>query len=405
MKKSVRELKADRAELIGQARAMLELADTEKRELTAEEEKAYTDLQAQIDKGASEIARREKLEAQEAELSQLGERRTSASPSAPAHLRTGLGDTAAKATAHYLRTGDTSGIDQLGPQHGDEFSFDLQAVSNATDLNVGTPGDGGVLVPTGHYQGIIAKKNELALYGPLGVTPIPGRGLTVDVPYESGVANEFVAGTEISAQDEDAPAFDTAAMTLVPFTKDVVLSNMLLDTEDSQLLTFLEGWVGRALAKTHNKALITEALANGTAVALGDDALVTVGDPETLEFALAAEYADNAAFVMARATEGKFRKLVGSPFQYQATPPNADRREFDHYPVFNSSYVPAVGAGNKSILFGAFEYMGMREGGMTFLRNPYLKGSTRQVVLHYYAYIVYKVLNAEAILYGKNPTG
>jgi hypothetical protein len=40
--------------------------------------------------------------------------------------------------------------------------------SNDTDMNVGTSADGGYAVPTGHYNGIIARLDEAALYGKLG---------------------------------------------------------------------------------------------------------------------------------------------------------------------------------------------------------------------------------------------
>ena len=199
--------------------------------------------------------------------------------------------------------------------------------------------------------------------------------------------------------------FDLAALTYVNFTKSLELTNDLRDMEDSALMAFLENYVGRALAMTHNSALVTEALAGGTAVALGAAAAATAGDVETVEGALAAEYSDSAFFVMKKATLYAYRKLTGNPFLYQPTPAGAIApRQLGESQVFLSSFLAAIGAGNKSLAYGDFQYMGMREIPLTFLYDPYSKAGTSRVMLHYRTSIVYKVTNADAILYGRHPT-
>lgn len=390
---NVREMMERRAALIGEARSMVDKAEREGRDLTEEENAQYTAWMGEIDKMASTIQREEKLSGLEADLARPGQRRSSGATGERREDDAQRGRDEMQATAHFVRTGD------VGPL------MEIHAASNNTEMNITTAADGGVTVPTGHYNQIIAKRNEGALFGPLGVLPIPGLGTTVDVPYETAGANEFVAVNDeyTTDNDRDAPALDKVSMTLVDFTKDIELTNDLLSDTDTNLMAYLGNYVGRALAKTHNSALVTEALANGTSVSLGDDTAVAAGDPETLIYALQGEYADNANFVMKRATEGKYRALTGSLFLYQPTP-NGATRSLGGFPVWNSEYVAAVGSGNKSSIFGNFEYMGMREGTLTFLRNPYLLAKKRKVVLHYFTRIVYKVLNADAILYGKHLT-
>src|SRR5574341_5683 len=387
---SMREMMARRAALIGEARALVDKAEAEGRNLNDVEETQYRAWMEEIDTLAAKIERSDQLSRMEASLTQrMGGLRgdPSGNDSEAQRKRDEI-----HATAQFIRTGD------IGPL------LDIHATSNDTDMNITTAADGGVTVPTGHYRGIIAKRNEGALFGPLGVLPIPGIGTTVNVPIETGVANEFVRTDETTTDnDRDAPVLDKAAMTLVDFTKDIELTYDLLADEDSNLIAFLNDYVGRALAKTHNSALVTETLANGTSVTLGDDVTATAGDPETLIYTLAGEYADNAVWVLKRITEGLYRKLTGNLFLYQVTPAGAVR-SLGGYPIYNSEYVPAIGAGNKSLIFGNFNYVGMREGTLTFLRNPYLLAKKRRVVLHYFTRIVYKVLNADAILYGKNPT-
>jgi HK97 family phage major capsid protein len=397
---NVREMMVKRAALLKEADAILKTALDEGRASTDEENAQVDDLEKQAKAMQGTIDRAERMTALQAELSTPNERRI---PAAPAIIRSGLGDNELKATAFYIKHGDASAIKGLAA----EQMTDFMAASNDTDMNIGTSADGGYLVPTSHFQGIVAKRNESALFGPLGVTPYNGyRGTTLNVPIETGAANVFVATAESTgAVDRDAPVFDLAALTIVHFTKSLELTNDLRDMEDSALMTFLTNYIGRALAMTHNSALITEALADGTSVTLGAAAAGTAGDPEEMEGALAAEYSDGAFFVMRKATLYKYRKLTGSPFLYQPTPAGAlSPRQLGESQVFLSSFPAAIGAGNKSIILGDFEYMGMREIPMTFLYDPYSKANTSRVMLHYRTSLVYKVTNADAILYGKHPT-
>lgn len=308
------------------------------------------------------------------------------------NTKTKRGDDEVKAVAHYVRTGDVGAVKSL-------------KASNDTDMNVGTPADGGYAVPTGHYQGIIAKRNETMLRDKLGVLMIPGKGTTVNVPYDNGAANVFVSTNEAAGFDRDAPVLNQHAMTLVKYTKKIELSDELLEDEDSRILDFLDDFVGRALALTHNSALVTAALAGGTSVALGAAAAATATDIPRLVYALADEYGDNAQWVMRRATEGKYREKTGDNWQFMPMPQGGGRNELWGAPINHAAAAPAIGAGLKSVIFGNFGYMGYREAPrLTFLRDPFSGGATGQVKFYYYTRFVYKVLQAEAIVYGTHPT-
>ncbi|MGA1784927.1 MAG: phage major capsid protein [Pontimonas sp.] len=322
-----------------------------------------------------------------------------ATKSAPTVLKTGLGDSERKAFAHFVKTGQANSA--------------IKA-SNDTDMNIGTSADGGYLVPTGHYNGIISRLDESALYGPLGVMQIPGVGTTVNVPIDNEADGEFISTAETTAFDRDAPAIGQVQMTLVKYTKKVEMSYELLQDEDSRLLAFLDDFVGRGMAKTHNSLLITAALAGGTA-GLTLDAAAAIGAAEVPElmYKLAGEYADGAAWVMDRTTEGYLRGKVGDNFQFVPTPAgtnagsqrNTVGRDLFGAPVYNTTSMPDIGAGLKSLMFGNFRYMGMRLApDITVLRDPYSKAANGQVVLHYYFRTVYKVLQAEAIQYATHPT-
>jgi HK97 family phage major capsid protein len=314
------------------------------------------------------------------------------------NTKTTLGDSEVKAMAHYIRTGDDGGIRSL------------KASSN-NPLNETTPAQGGYAVPTGMLQQIIAKIRESALYPVIGVRQIPGKGLTVNVPTEGARDAAFVATGEAGTTDRDAPILAQAPMTLAKYTKRVELSWELMEDEDASLMTFLSAWVGDGIAKTHNTLLVTEALAAGTLGApwTGGATPITADDIPELIYALPTGYETGAVWIMRKSTEGNIRGKTGNNFQFVPTAPDGpgalSRRELFGFPLYNSEAVPAIGASAKVAIFGNFAYMGMRMApDITFIRDPYSAAITGQLRLHYYFRTVYKVLQAEAILYATQGT-
>lgn len=313
---------------------------------------------------------------------------------APHESKSGLGDNYVKATAAFIRSGQqNSGM----------------KASNATDMNVGTAADGGNLVPTGHYQGIIARRNESDLATKLGLTPIPGKGTTVDAPYDNADVSEFPTTAEAAASDLDAPVFGLKPMTLVRKTKRVVLSNELLDGEDSQLMAFLEDWVGRAFAVTRNKMLVTEVTTNGTALkTFAAGAAIAAGELEDILYSSNLAYyledGGSIAWVTQPATYGALTKISGNYRWYGETAQGKIASTGPlvlGYPVLYSQAVAAPAVNAKSILFGNWRYVGVREGnGMTFLRDPFTLGSNGQIQLIYTFHSVFGVSNPQAIGYG-----
>lgn len=316
---------------------------------------------------------------------------------APMEIRaSNRGDDPAKAEARALR---------VYMLNGDGGALRELRASNDTDMNVGTSADGGYTVPTGHYAGIIARRDELMAANLLGVTRIPGQGTTVNVPVDGEDDGEFVSTNEAAAFDRDAPALGQVAMTLVKYTKKVELSYELLEDEGSNLMAFLNNFVGRGLAKTHNSLLVAALAAGGTAAAtFTTNSAITLDKIPELVYSLPDPYQDSAGWLMRRTTEGHIRGLSGTSNWYFA--PNvsggvAPMAELWGYPIVNSQAVAAIGSSAKSVYFGNFNFVGLREApGMTFLRDPYSGAATGQVKLFYYFRAVYKVLQAEAIRIG-----
>lgn len=375
------ELRRQRTDLLDQAR---KLADGE---LTSETRAQADDLLRQADDVKADIVREERL--QEALITRT----------APAFNKTKLGDSEARAYAHFVRTGDSSGLEMRA--------------SNDTDMNIGTPADGGSVVPIGHYQGIIARRDESMLAKQLGVRTIPGKGTTVNVPVDDEDDGEFVSTNEASDSDRDAPMLGKKAMTLVRYTKRVELSDELLNDEDSSLMAFLNDFVGRGVAKTHNGLLLAEVATSGTvlktfasATAIGVDELEPIVYSDTIEPYL--DDTNSTSWVMRRSVHGEIAVLdKAATRRYAETEQgrvSMARKELLGFPVSYSVKAGATAASAKSVFFGNWNFVGYREGpDITVLRDPYSMAKKGQLVLHYYFRAVYGVLQPEAIGYGVHP--
>lgn len=391
---NLQQLREQRALLVGQAKDL-----AAKDQITDEERAQIDSLLAQADSQTKDIERLERVALATAQMDAVEPRAVQGAKTVTV-AKIGRGDTPAHALAHYVRTGDPGGLVELR--------------SNDTGMNIGTPGDGGYAVPTGHYPEIIARRDEMMLATLLGCRPIPGKGTTVNVPIDAEDHGEFVTTAEMgddnstNVYDRDAPALDVAVMTLVKKTKKIELTEELLEDEDSNLMAFLGDWIARGIAKTHNSMLLTEVLANGTA-ALVLDSATAIGATEIAElvYKLPDGYEDGrVAWVMKKATEGAIRSLVGDGFQFAPTPAGmiaGERPGLWNYPVYNSAYAGALQASGKSMIFGNWWYVGYRDGRtLSFLRDPYTVDG--KVILKYSFRQVYKVLQAEAILYASHPT-
>lgn len=294
---------------------------------------------------------------------------------------------AMKSLLHYIRTGEKV------------------KASNPVDMAEGAVATGGAAVPTGFYQKIIARRSESMLADKLGVLRIPGKGLTVQVPFDNEDDGEFVPTAEAANWDKDTPALGRHEMTLVKYTKDIPLSIELLRDEDARLEDFLADWIGRGMAKTHNSLLVSEILANGTNLnsAVGTPTAYTGGFAEKMVYAIP-DYleAGSTAWITSGPNYGLIAGLTGNQRLYNTDPQgNATGPSLMQYPVHFSTKVPAVAASAKSIIFGNFRFVGLREGhSLTILRDPYSQASKGQVVLHVHFDAVYKVLQPKAIGFG-----
>lgn len=389
---NAREIRAQRAQLLEDTQKLVIAAEAEDRDLSPEEKTKYDGNLAEADALLKRAERAEKIGEIAGGLQSVIEDRKT-----PAYNRIKLGDSEERAFAHYIRTGDGSGLMEL-------------RASNDTTMNITTNVDGQYVVPTGHYQQVIARRDESMLATKLGVRNIPGKGTTVNVPVDNEPDGEFVVTTESAGFDRDAPATDQIVMTLLMYTKKIDLTYQLLEDEDSQLMSFLADFVGRGLAKTHNSLLLTEVAASGTSLkTFASATVIAIDELEPIVFGddLGAYLDDtgSVSWVMRRSTLGEITLLDDTSIRRYNVNAQGNGDNLLGFPIAFSNQAGLTAASAKSMYFGNWNYVGLREApSMTMLRDPYTRSSYGEVVLNYYFRAVYKVLIAEAIGYGKHPS-
>lgn len=372
-----------------EARAIYDDAKEEDRSVTPEQETRYRALIEEAKGLRAEAERLEELE---------GFVAVAKPQSAKYHPPTVTRDTEKSLYFRFLRTGDQG------------IASELRAYNN-TDMNEGTPAAGGVTVPTGMVQDIMARRDELSLVPKLGLTNVPGKGLTVNYPIDNEDDVIFTSVAEKGTINQDSPALTNKAFTLVKFGKFITLTWELLRDEDVRLEAFLTNWVARGWAATLNNALVVEALANGTAsLTLASPTAIAAGDIPNLVGKLAPEYREGAMWLMNPTAYATISAIASSSVFTFAPHPGGDLAGGGSaylwgFPVNQTSYMPTPAASAKSMIFGNFQFMGYREGtSLQTIRDPYTAITTGNVRLWYWFDSVFGVLQAEAIRYATQST-
>jgi HK97 family phage major capsid protein len=402
---NARELRARRADLIDEAEALVNAAELEDRDLNEEEVTDYEERIRQADA----------LEGRAVRLENLGgiQQQLQAGQAVPVILRPG--DSEQRAIGAFIRSGDLGGVSHMRDGDNSIALGGEQRASNDTTMNITTAADGGNVVPTGHFQGIIARRDEASIVDRLGVRRIPGKGTSVNVPFDNEDDGEFVSTAESGSYDRDAPALGQVTFTLVKYTKKVDLTVELLEDEDSRLMVFLEDFVGRGMAKTHNNLLLTEAAANGTSLkTFASATVIAVDELETIPFNEAlGNYLDDAgsvAWVMQRAVHGEIILLDDANVRRYGPNTVMDGNggfapSLLGYPIVYSAKSGATAASTKSVYFGNWNFIGLYEApGFSLIRDPYTRSSSGEVILNYMFRADYGTLVAEAIGYGVHPS-
>lgn len=223
--KTVQQLRQERQKLIADARAMLDKAEQEKRDLSDEESTQYDGLLAQADTLLTKINREERLQGLEAEMRSPANGGLRPVPADAANIGMNSREVQRYSVLKALNalvTGNWRGAEfereaseavakRLGREpQGVFMPYD---VLSKRDLTVGTNSAGGYTVSTDLLSGSFIEmlRNSLVL-NRAGATTLAGLVGNIAIPRQTGGATAYWVA-ESGAPTESAQAFDQIAMT------------------------------------------------------------------------------------------------------------------------------------------------------------------------------------------------
>jgi len=306
--------------------------------------------------------------------------------------------------------GDHDGIDAF--KHWCKTGEDNYYTKAA--LQEGTSTEGGILVPEGLYDRIIAKRDEASVPHRSGALVINTGLDSVQVPSENATGG-FALTAEEGAYNQDEPTFTSNVVTVYKFTNETQVSDELLADDQTDLEPFLADMWGRGLAAMYNQYTLVGtgsgepqgifAAGGGTAgLTLAATGAITGAEVVELYHKLGSYYSEGAVWTTRNSTLGAIRGLQGTQFLFSPTP-QGDAPYGDLYSkrVLLSDQITAMGAGVKCIAIGNWAFYALVErSGLVVSRNPYLRQATGQVSFFVNARWGGDVLQAEAFQYATN---
>ncbi len=351
---NITELRAKRAEMWNAAKDFLEKHRTEKGTLTAEDDATYTRMEQDITDLSKEIARLERQQQIDHELSQPVATPIFSKPSTTAQIKTG------RASEEYRQAMLTA------------LRTNFKQVSNVMQESVAA--DGGYLVPEELDSRLIMKLSEENVLRKLG-----------HVITTSGDHKINIAATEPAAAwvDEGGTLTwgnGTFAQVLLDAHKlhvAVKVTEELLYDSAFDLETYIAEEFGKALANAEENAFLNgtgtgqplgifaETGGGTVAVNLPAGSNITADNIITLVYALKRPYRKNAVFIMNDATVAAIRKLkdLNGVYMWQPALTAGEPDKLFGYPVYTSAYCPA-----SKIAFGDFSYYNIGDRGTRSLK-------------------------------------
>ncbi|GGY29734.1 phage capsid protein [Streptomyces omiyaensis] len=368
MSELIKRLQERRANVWEQAKALLDTAENEKRDLSAEEEASYQAFNVDLDKIDARVKDmvdgEQRAKDAEAALSGL---------LAKPETKPGGGEKKDSELRRWAR-GEMRGVDVPVP-----------AGVSFRDLTKGTATAGGNTVPTTFYGQLMAHLIEVSGVMMAGPTVLnTASGETIEVPVTTAHSSAALTA-EAAAISESDPAF--AKRTLGAYKYGVLLqaSTELLADTGVDLEGYLAMQAGRALGNAFGVHAITgdgsskptgivTTATTGKTGGTGVAGAFTADDLIDLFYSVIAPYRNSTScgWMMRDATLAAARKLKDSQGQY-LWQPSIQLGVPDMLlgkPVYTDPNVAAVATTAKSVIFGDFSaYFVRMAGGVRFERS------------------------------------
>jgi HK97 family phage major capsid protein len=378
------------------ARAYIDRADEENRELSHEERTAWDALNVQMDQRAAHIDE-VKVDEQrslrvDAAMSEAAELR------APAHV-----EPPAENVAQILRDLAT------GKRSSYVFGAETRAVSTTTTA-------GGYTIPEGFGGRIIEKMLTVGPMLDANVVNLIRTTSNQDIPFP--IENARPSGTataEAATYADSTSTFTQKTLKAYKYGTLLLASEELLNSEDVGLQDYLARQMGVAVGTAVNSILtlgtgtvqpegIANSAGSGVTGGTGVVGVPTFENLVDLVHSVDSLYAGSAdaGFMLRRSTLGSVRKIKDGAGNYIFVPAPAVGMASTvyGYPVYENPYVAATAVAAKSILFGDFSYFLVRQvGGVELSRTNDRYWDSDQVGLKVRTWVDSFVGQSEAIKY------
>lgn len=400
----IRELRQKQTKLSADMRALLDAAQNESRDLTAEELGQFTQMEADYDALGESIAREERQAAREAALAGTasggnpaverglgGAKRTAAAPNDTDEYRSAM-------LAYMVNGSISPGLILDGGEKRDILGVSL----------TGAGATGAVLAPVALERSLI---NEITAQNAIRqLADVRSSASEVDIPYVNTHTTAYLVGEGV-AVTASTPAFAKHNMKAykvgaLSYITHEALQDMFIDMEAWVRDDFAAAFA--SLEETHfltgtgssqPSGVITgasSAVTTGSSTAISGDELIS------LIYAVDAKYRQNGSFVMKDSTVALLRKLKDGQGQYLWQPSlvagQPDR--LYGYPIYTSSKMEEATAGKKSVLFGDFKkFRILDRRGLYFQRLNEIAATTGQVGFLAFRRYDSKLLVSDAIKY------
>lgn len=377
MKNTV-EMRQERAALVKQARAILDAAEAEKRDLTAEEQQQYDRIMEDVDKRLKEIEREERQQKIETGLQSPAdpEHRATLEPEKRGNLRPIATPEYREAFLSFVRFG------KEGLQPGQQQLLTENRYFNSTAeqraLSAITGSAGGYTVPQDFYARMIEAAKPWGGMREVGCTVInTDTGNDLPIPMNNDTSNIGEIVSESAAVTEQDTVFTQKILKAHKYSsKKVLVPLELLQDSFFDIEAWLANILGVRIGRITNlhfttgsgvdqpQGVVTGA-SEGKVGATGQTTSVTYDDLIDLEHSVNRAYRRSPAcgWMFADTTLKAIKKLKDSQ-QRPLWQPGLEVREPDTimgYRYTVNDDVPAMAASAKSILFGDFSNYFIRD--------------------------------------------
>jgi HK97 family phage major capsid protein len=365
---SINEMRAERARIFEQAKALVQRAKDEDRDLNGEEQAAWDDMNADIDRLAKDINDTERQE-------RIDAVRNSLDPDTERTVRTPEKDFERKFGAFLA--GETRSF---------EINYTSADLNEKRDLLAGT-GTGANLVPISFVRSLrehLIENSAIRQTNATVLTTTSGEELRVPKTTAHPGGQITTEGSTITAND---PTFAQATLNAYKYTNLTSVSREFIEDEIVNVLEYLARHNGIALANlsgadfvngdgSGNPQGVVDAATSGKTAAATD--AITAEELIDLQHSVVSGYRRNSYWLMNDSTAAHVRKLRDESGGTAGTgqflwQPGLQQGQPDMLlgrPVVTDPGVPELGTSNKTVVFGDFSGYYIRDvGSVRFERS------------------------------------